>query len=61
MADGPRRQRGDEQATMWRVLLVFAVFLGETVALQWFVGAYSSDYSAYASDWTLKSISGYRK
>jgi hypothetical protein len=50
MADGPRRQRGDEQATMWRVLLVFAVFLGETVALQWFVGAYSSDYSAYASD-----------
>jgi hypothetical protein len=50
MADPHARQRLQEQAPTWRAVLVFGVFLAETVALQWFVGAYSSDYASYASD-----------
>ena len=50
MTDAHARQRLHEQAPRWRAVLVFGVFLAETVALQWFVGAYSSDYASYASD-----------
>jgi hypothetical protein len=50
LADAHRGQRRYDRTIGWRAVLVFVIFLSETVALQWFVGAYASDYSSYASD-----------
>ncbi len=49
-SDASEWSRRRALATSWRAALVVVLFLGETVALQWLVGAYSSDYAAFASD-----------